>query len=193
MSRADRTVLVDADVFITFARVGAVDVLRSVQGTLWMPVPVDQEIVSRPAATELASAIDAGWLGIAAPPPDQYVQHAALHLGRDVERVTYNGDIFLLAQALAVPGTTVVTDDKPLRRCCRRLSIPVAGSVAVLVRAVERGTLGPARATATLFAMDKVGPRLSASVLRDAERLIAEAAETPPVDEAPSDDALGDS
>jgi len=191
MSRADRTLLVDADVFITLAEIGAVDLLRCLQGTLWIPVPVDQEIVCRPAATALADAIDAGWLRVAAPPPDQCVRNAALHLGRDVDRVTYNGDIFLLAHALALDGSTVITDDEPLRRCCRRLSIPVAGSLAVLVRAVERGRLGPERATATLFAMDTVGPRLGASVLRNAESMIDEAAESAPSDEARSDDTVG--
>ncbi|MFB6178543.1 MAG: DUF3368 domain-containing protein [Halorientalis sp.] len=175
MSAGPRTVLVDADVFVRLAAIGAVDLLQTLPGDVWMPVPVDQEITSRPAATVLESAIDAGWLHIAAPPADRYVQHAARHLGRDVERVTYNGDIFLLAQALAVPSV-VVTDDAPLRRCCRALSIPVAGTVAIIVTAVERGPYTPLQATGQLFALDEIGPRLGPPVRRAAEQLIAEAA-----------------
>ena len=190
MSQADRTLLVDADVFITFAEIGATDLLRTMAGALWMPVPVDQEIVGRPAATVLEGAVDAGWLQIAAPPPDQYVQHAAMHLGRDVDRVTYNGDILLLAHALAAPDAVVITDDNPLRKCCRTLSIPVAGSLAVLIRAAERGDADPARATALLLSIDEVGPRLSASALRTAEQLIAETTETTPSDEAVTDDSV---
>ncbi len=193
MSQADRTLLIDADVFITFAESGATDLLRTMAGALWMPVPVDQEIVGRPAATVLERAVDAGWLQIAAPPPDQYVQYAAMHLGRDVDRVTYNGDILLLAHALAASNAVVVTDDRPLRKCCRTLSIPVAGSLAVLIRAAERGDTDPARATAILLSMDEVGPRLSASVLRRAEQLIAETAAAVPSDEAASDDSVQNS
>lgn len=194
MSRAEWTVFVDADVFITLAEIGAVDVLRTLPGSLWMPIPVDQEIVRRPASSVLETVVtgDAGWLQIAAPPPDQYVQYAALHLGRDVDRVTYNGDILLLAHALAAPNALVVTDDKPLRKCCRTLSIPVAGTLAVLVAAVERGALDSTAAKAHLLAVDEVGPRLSASVLRNAERMIDDASEQrPALDEATDDELPG--
>lgn len=73
-------------------------------------------------------------------------------------------------------SSVVVTDDRPLRETCKALSIPVSGPTGVLVRAVERGDLTPDDAKDALLAMDEVGARLSASLLRRAERLIDDAA-----------------
>ena len=69
----------------------------------------------------------------------------------------------------------VVTDDKPLREACKALSIPVSGSIGVLVRAVERGDVEAGEAKDTLYAMDEVGARLSASLVKRAEKLIDDA------------------
>lgn len=184
MSAAERTFWVDADVFITLAEIGSVDLLRALPGAVWIPLPVDQEIVNRPAATVLENAVtdESRWLQVAAPPPTPYVARAAMHLGRDVQQVTYNGDIMLLAHAMTVPESVVVTDDTVLRRCCRALGIPVSGTLGVLVHSVEQGTLEPATAHAKLFAVNKVGPRLPRTVLRATKRLISAAATGSAVD-----------
>lgn len=120
------------------------------------------------------------------------VEDAANHLGREVssddssgeDNPWIGGDIGLLALGLqpaegeSEPArAVVVTDGKPLRKTCKTLSIPVSGSIGVLVRGVERGEFEPAIATEKLYAMDEVGARLSASLVRKAERLIDEAAE----------------
>lgn len=87
-----------------------------------------------------------------------------------------SGDIALLADALTVPDSVVVTDDDPLRKTCKAPSIPIAGTTGVLVRAVERGELDEQRAKDVLYAMDEVGARSSVSLVDRAERLIEEAA-----------------
>jgi len=87
------------------------------------------------------------------------------------------GDVALLAYALAFDdrddrGPVVVTDDKPLRVTCEALSVPLSGSVGVLVRAVERGDIEQKEAKQKLYAMDEVGAGSSASSVRKAERMI---------------------
>lgn len=186
----DRTLLVDASAFITLAEVGRLPALLGAEGAIVVPEPVANEIPSDPAANALSSALDDGAVetldaGFAA------VRTAADHLGKDLteEDLTGRGhtkverDIGLLALALecddstvALDSPVVVTDDKPLRETCKALSIPVSGSIGVLVRAVERSDLAPGDAKDALLAMDEVGARLSASLLRRAETLVDDAA-----------------
>jgi len=186
----ERIVLVDASVFITLAEIDRLSSLANVAGRLVVPKPVQNELTSDVAARELSARTPDEievWDVALAP-----LHAAASHLGKPLseeetegyEHATIEGDIALLALALdpAAPDrdtaddSLVLTDDKPLRKTCKALSIPVSGSIGVLVRAVERGDLSPEDATAALEAMDEVGARLSASLLRRAERLIADAA-----------------
>lgn len=171
--------LIDADVFIRLAEVGGVELLDSLPGDVWLPVPVDQEITGHPPATAVETAVSTGWVGIAAPPPAQSIQQAAQYLGRDLTTGTYHGDVLLLAHALAGPDTLVLTDDRPLRDACRRLSVPVAGSVGLVVWAVQAGALDPGTGTATLHALDTVGPQLTPAIRRRAEQLIGGAPAEP--------------
>lgn len=103
---------------------------------------------------------------------------AAAHLGVEDPGENWHGDVALLADALKTEGEVVViTDDKPLRKTCKALGVPVSGSLGVVIAAVERGDLDPEEAKDALVAMDEVGARLSARLLRRAERVIDEAAE----------------
>lgn len=193
MSHGDggkRMVLVDASVFITLAEVDLIDALLALDGQIVVPTPVENEITGHPASSALSSAEDGGSLQTV--DVMMGLEDAADHLGRDLSRDDVEGyahrrvegDIALLALASQRTGhepagssTVVVTDDKPLRKTCKTLSIPVSGSIGVIVQGVERGDLEPATATEKLYAMDEVGARLSASLVRKAERLIDEAAE----------------
>lgn len=53
----------------------------------------------------------------------------------------------------------------------------MAGTIGVLIRAVERGDLTPDQARDSLYALDEVGARLSASLVRTAERHIDQVAD----------------
>lgn len=79
--------------------------------------------------------------------------------------------------ALRNDRPVVITDDKPLRQTCKALSILISGSIGVLIRAVERGECTAEDAKQTLYAMDEVGARLSASLVKRAEQLIDDAAD----------------
>jgi len=190
-SSKGRTLLVDASVFITLTKVDSIDALLTEAGEIVVPKPVENEITSEPAATALASALENEKLetwDVAFGPLDT----AANHLGKELSdeeldgygHTAIEGDVGLLALALQrndpdfeMVSPIVVTDDKPLRQTCKALSIPVSGSIGVLIRAVERGEIEPAEAKGKLYAMDEVGARLSASLIRRAERLIDEAVE----------------
>ncbi|APX96997.1 DUF3368 domain-containing protein [Natronorubrum daqingense] len=180
-----RTLLVDACVFITLADLGTLDVLRDTDGRATMPQTVVEEITSEPAERELDRALD-DWIvsstlirnETAVDGWDEHLETARTHLGRASDPEEWGGDVPLLAAALSHERSVVITDDKPLRKTCNILSIPVSGTIGLLIRAVECGDLGASEAKQTLGAMDEVGARLSVRLVRRAERLIDEAAET---------------
>lgn len=183
-----RWVLVDASVLITLAEIGKLDCLYGMDETPVVPEAVQEEVTSEPASSELAKAIyDTGDLRIDAE-DYRYRSHwssfrtAASHLGESFpdepagqwegSDIHWSGDVALLARALEADDAIVVTDDKPLRKTCKALDIPVSGSIGVIIAAVERGDLEPENAKDALVAMDEVGAHLSARLLRRAERMI---------------------
>lgn len=174
-----RRLLIDASVWLSLATVGKTHLLQQFDGTVVVPEAVAAEITSDPAANRLADARDDGWVASVSAVDslaEEQVARAARLLGESHESDLL-GDIALLALALQDDDTerVVVTDDQPLRRAGRARSIPVSSSIGVLVVAVERGALDAAGAVETLTAMDSVGARFSASLLRRAERLIEDA------------------
>lgn len=173
---------VDASVFITLAETDHVDLLDGFDGEVVVPQAVAEEISDEPAASHLDTATD-DWLQIAdatAVTGSETVRHAASHLGGDLpdeNPADYEGDVALLALGTTASDSVVVTDDKHLRNACKALGVPLSGSIGVLIAAVERGTLDPDEAKDALVAFDEVGARLSARLLRRAEKRIDEAAD----------------
>lgn len=191
---AERTVLVDASVVLTLGDIGRMDLLWDLRGELCVPTAVAKEVRSEPAASLLADAEergdvsigDSGGLILLEGDEDTVpvYREAGAYLGKELSEADLTGEVSsriegdtaLLAVCLATSNSLLVSDDKPLRNACKALSVPVSGSIGVLVHAVERGTLSAGEALDSLYAMDTVGARLSASLVRRAERLIEEAA-----------------
>jgi predicted nucleic acid-binding protein len=169
----ERTLLVDTSVFITLSGIDSVALLTGLAGDLAVPGAVAEEITDEPATSALARVRAEGDVTVVH--ASDRIDDAASYLGVTDPSGT-SGDVALLSVALTRESPVVVTDDRPLRKTCKALSIPVSGSIGVLIRAVERGDIGAQAATEKLYAMDEVGARLSASLVRKAERLIEDAA-----------------
>lgn len=159
---------------ITLAEIGTLELLDGTAGEVVVPGAVAEEVTDDPAASALADGTDDGWIRVehVDAVEDPHLDDAATHLGVDDPSDEVAGDVALLALALATEECVVVSDDKPLRKTCKALSIPLSGSIGVLIRAVERGDLRASEAKAKLLAMDEVGARLSATLLRRAEAMI---------------------
>lgn len=173
----DRRLLVDASVLITLAEIDSLRLLRRTAGEVVVPRAVEAEVSADPAQSALEDAVDDGWIHTehADEVDDDSLADAAAHLGADAQTDVVTGDVALLAIALASAEAVVVSDDKPLRKTCKALSIPLSGSIGVLIRAVERGDLSADGAKSKLLAMDEVGARLSVTLLRRAEAMIEDA------------------
>lgn len=170
--------LIDASVFITLSEIGRAQLLETLDGEPVVPFPVASEISDDPGAKWLSAGEQSGWIRILDQIPMAEATEAAVHLGNDEPSVDeeLDGDTALLAVALSESDAIVITDDKPLRKACKALGVPISGSIGVVIASVERGALEPDEAKDALVAMDEAGARLSASLLRRAERLIDDAA-----------------
>ena len=184
MTADERTLLVDASTFITLTEIGSSELLYRTRGRTAVPGAVQREITDEPAKSELERAIQSDDVLVLEPTADdterprayeRAIEHLDQSIPIDDGKPNWTGDIALLAEALERSDVVVVTDDKPLRDTCKALSIPVSGSIGILVRAVERGDVTADEARDALLAMDEVGARLSARLLRRAERLIEDA------------------
>lgn len=181
MTDGEKHLLVDASVVISLTEIGELSLLGQVDGRLLFPESVVREVSDEPAATRLDGVIDGtGWGEKSERPSESTLSAAGIHLdgngagNRNLQEP--EGDVELLAYALERDGETiVVTDDRPLRETCNALSIPVSGSIGVLIRVVESGVIDAETARERLYAMDEVSSRLSASLVRRAERLIDDA------------------
>lgn len=178
-----KQLFVDASVFITLSEIDYVDLLDGLDGEVVVPVAVAEEVSDEPAASHLDTAGNE-WLRIsdaAAVTGTETVEHAASHLDTKPIRTNgdqkFEGDVSLLAFGMAAENPVIVTDDGPLRKACKALGISLSGSIGVLVASVEHGTLESDDAKDALVAMDEVGARLSARLLRRAETLIEQAAD----------------
>ena len=169
-----RRAFVDASAFVALAGIGRAELLRGIEGRIEMPAVVQVEVAEGPAADALerATGQEARWIQTPRDPKAADVERAARHLGREESARSFDGGVELLAPALGADDPIVVTDDRPLRRTCVALGVPVSGSIGVVVAAVERGALGPEEAKEALVAMDEVGARLSARTYRRAEGLV---------------------
>ena len=164
-----RKLLVDASVFITLAEIDAAHLLDELDGEVVLPERVADEIEDEPARSELKEAED-DWLTVE-PADGETVVWASKRLGRECPR----GDTALLALASEYEDAVAVTDNKPLRKACRSVGLPLSGSIGVVVASVENGALEADEAKRLLVSMDEVGARLSARLLRKAERLVEQA------------------
>jgi predicted nucleic acid-binding protein len=159
---ADRAA-VNASPLILLARGGLIQLLKLAGPEVVVPLPVAEEVRRRGASDPTVRALaENPWLAvseIAVPPLIQ-----AWDLGP--------GESSVLAWAHAHPGTLAVIDDLAARRCAATLSIPVRGTLGLVILAKQRGEVKAARPL--LEALRRGGLYLSDSVLNAALALVDE-------------------
>lgn len=163
-----RKLLVDASVFITLAETDSTHLLYELDGDVVVPARVADEIEHEPGRSRLEEAT--GKRITVESADDERTEWAANRLGTD----EVEGDAALLALAHDDDDAVVVTDDKPLRKTCKALGVPLSGSVGVVVASVEKDVIDAEEAKELLVSMDEVGARMSAQLFRKAESMIDE-------------------
>ena len=139
--------------------------LPSLFGDIVVPRAVVEEIEEGIArGVHLPKLGELAWVRI-----ERAQAHAALPLASDLGP----GESEVLALALERKGASVIIDDGAGRRCAQLLSIPLTGTLGVLVAARRRGQI-PALA-ALLDRLEELRFRLHADARRAALRMVDEA------------------
>lgn len=149
--------VLNASPLIVLAAAGCEDLIRQLADEVIVPRAVAGEILAGPADDRARVQIASGaWLlGDTLAAPDELL---AWDLGA--------GETAVMAYALANPGWTGILDDGAARRCARTFSIPVKGTLGIILLAKKRGLISSA--ASVLQSLRRQGFRLD-------DRLIAAA------------------
>jgi predicted nucleic acid-binding protein len=158
-------VIADAGPLIGLSRIGRLNLLHRLYGTVLMPPAVEAELClaePRPGVAPLIEAVTDGWLEVAPPSPSADLLKLKLLLDA--------GEAEALELANQRGCRFVLMDDRRGRNIARHWNIPIAGTGAVLLAAKSGGLIhAVAPAIEELGAARyRLGPGLIAALLRKA-------------------------
>ncbi len=148
--------IINASPVISLARVGQVELLARLPEQAVIPQAVAEEISVAPIDDPARQALESGLFKIVKAPtiPDAIL---AWDLGK--------GESAVLAYALAHRGSVAILDDGAARRCARSLSLPMTGTLAVVILAKQLGLIESA--AQVLYALRGADFRLEDELIRD--------------------------
>lgn len=156
--------VVNASPLIYLSKGGFLDLLRLVGDEIVVPSVVASEINKRGQADPTVQALEkCPWLTIVETPPVPAIIQA-WDLGP--------GESSVLSYAYANSGTVAIMDDLAGRRCAEALSIPVNGTLGLVLIAKRRGVIHASRPV--LEKLRQSGMYLSDSTMNQALSLIGE-------------------
>ncbi len=155
---------VNASPMIYLSRAGLLDLLQLLAPEIVVPNAVATEILQRGQSDPTAQALNQTiWLSIVQTPPvPASIQAWGLGLGESS----------VLAWGYANPGTEVILDDLAARRCATAHSIPVRGTLGLVLTAKQRRVISAARPV--LLQLRQAGMYLSDRVMNQALAMVGE-------------------
>ena len=149
--------ILDASPLIVLARIGHEDLFFALADQVVIPRAVALEIQAGPAEDQAQQALAAGRFTIVDTPPSS-PEILAWDLG--------NGETAVLSYALSEVGWTAILDDAAARKCARSFSIPVRGTLAIVLLAKQRELIPSA--AEVLRSLRTAGFYLDLQTIRDA-------------------------
>jgi predicted nucleic acid-binding protein len=152
---AERWVL-NASPIIVLARVGKEHLLDDLTDEVVVPRAVAEEIEAGPANDPARRSVTGGQFTVVDVAPASEI--LAWDLGA--------GETAVLSYALEKSGWTSILDDGAARKCARSFSLPLKGTLSVLILAQQRGLIPSA--SEVLRALLQNGFRLDEQIIREA-------------------------
>lgn len=148
--------VLNASPLIVLARIGLEDLLPSLAAQVVVPRPVAEEIQAGPDQDPARKALAADRFTVVdtPPPPPELL---AWDLGR--------GETAVLSLAIAEKTWTAILDDAAARRCAQAFSVPVKGTLALVLVAKQRGLIPSA--AAVIQALVNTGFHLDDRLIRE--------------------------
>jgi predicted nucleic acid-binding protein len=149
--------IINASPLIVLSRIGQEELFFQLADTIGVPQAVAAEIAAGPAGDRARYLLESGRFPVIATPipPTELI---AWDLGA--------GETAVMAFALANPGWTAVLDDGLARKCARSFSIPLKGTLGVVLLAKQRGLIPSA--AEVLRELQAGGFRLDNRLVREA-------------------------
>jgi predicted nucleic acid-binding protein len=141
--------VVNASPFIVLARIGLEGVFEALAAQVIIPRAVALEVQAGPTDDRARQVLATGRFTIVDTPPP-----AAEILAWDLGA----GETAVLSWALTETGWTAILDDGQARKCARSFSIPMKGTLAVVILAKQQGLI--ASAADALRSLRAIGFRL---------------------------------
>ena len=124
--------VVNASPIIVLAKIGQLRLIPALANTVLVPNSVAQEIMSGPASDPARMAIEGGW----------GVQTSIAQIPSEIMEWGLGiGEASVIAIAQSKPSAIAVMDDALGRSCARSMSVPVIGTLGVILRAKKRGLI----------------------------------------------------
>jgi len=130
------SVVADAGPLIGLARIGRLNILRKLFGTIVIPPQVFHELElskDRPGTKAILEAIDAGWIKLEKIKKPNKLKR--LHLLVDA------GEADAILLALEQDSRMLIIDDKKGRKTAKNIGLPIVGTGGILVAAKRAGHL----------------------------------------------------
>jgi predicted nucleic acid-binding protein len=156
--------VINASPVIVPAKLGLIDKVPGVASPLVIPEPVASEIRHGKAGDPAVCWLNEAGRGFIKP-----AEPSPAHLTRS--RIGA-GERSVIAWALAHSGFVAVLDDSAARSQARRLSLPVLGTVGIVIRMKQAGLIE--RAKPWLLQIRQAGGHIGEELLRDAIRYAGE-------------------
>jgi predicted nucleic acid-binding protein len=156
--------VLNASPLIVLARAGHEGLFLELADQVVVPRPVALEIEAGPVVDRARQTLAAGRFTVVdVPPPPAEI--LAWDLG--------SGETAVLSFALAEKGWTAILDDAAARKCARSFSIPVKGTLGVIILARQQKLIPSA--AEVLFSLQTAGFYLEDQIVREAlDRTVAE-------------------
>lgn len=134
-------VISDSSTLIHLARLGRLDLLRTIFGTIIIPPAVWREVVeqgqSRPGAVEIEQGVPQGWLQQREPTNDSLLRLLKQNLD--------DGEAEVIGLAIELQADLVLLDESEARRIAATYGLYKTGVVGLLIRARQEGRIDSLR------------------------------------------------
>jgi predicted nucleic acid-binding protein len=156
--------ILNASPLIVLAHIGYEDLLLTLTDQVVIPRAVASEIEAGPVEDQAKQALATGRFTIrdTPSPPEELL---GWNLG--------SGETAVLSFAMVEEGWTAILDDASARKCARSFSLPVKGTLAVVLLAKQRGLISSA--ATILHSLRSIGFRLDDQTIQEAlQRTVGE-------------------
>lgn len=160
-------IVADASPLIHLSKIGRLEILRKLYGTILIPNAVFDEVVEqakgRPGASEVETGIEKGWIKtVRVSVPGRVKAEGAV--GAD-------GEVIVLADSRRLP---LLTNDRAVAAIAKTHGLTVAWLTGAIVEAVEKDVVSSEGARVLLREMIRTGLRVRSEVLAEVYHLIEE-------------------